>query len=303
MSNGMNSRFIPSEEIDERQVVQWRFGAVDHMGGLKSLPSLAGLPDIQGAPAASSAQAAHGGAGMARAPASSSGFHSLSLPGRSDAPRLEADSMVLDVEADTPGAPASTAPAVDEEQLHALLEQARAEGHAEGLEQGRQEARQQWQQHMDDYVSGTGRETAQRVDALLSGLDAGFKQLQTDAAQELLNLACDIARQVVRQELRSQPQALLPVVREALDMLAADGRAATVRLNPADFAVLDEALRAEHGAQSKVQWISDASVAQGDVRVESGGAQVDAGMDKRWRRAVAALGLVSTWYDGERDAG
>ena len=43
--------------------------------------------------------------------------------------------------------------------------------------------------------------------------------------------------------------------------------------------------------------------AQGDVRVESGGAQVDAGMDKRWRRAVAALGLVSTWYAGERDAG
>ena len=235
MSSGMNSRFIPSEEIDERQVVQWRFGAVDHMGGLQSLP---GLPNIQGAP---DAHAAPGGAGMARTPASSSGFHSLSLPGRSDAPRLDADSMVLDVDADTPGTAAST-PAVDEERLHELLEQARAEGHAEGLEQGRQEARQQWQQHMDDYVSGTGRETAQRVDALLSGLDAGFKQLQADAAQELLNLACDIARQVVRQELRSQPQALLPVVREALDMLASDGRAATVRLNPADFAVLDLSL-------------------------------------------------------------
>src|SRR5260221_8935887 len=54
---------------------------------------------------------------------------------------------------------ASTAPAVDEEQLHALLEQARAEGHAEGLEQGRREAQQQWQQHMDDYVSGTDRKS------------------------------------------------------------------------------------------------------------------------------------------------
>lgn len=133
MSSGMNSRFIPSEEIDERQVVQWRFGAVDHMGGLQSLP---GLPNIQGAP---DAHAAPGGAGMARTPASSSGFHSLSLPGRSDAPRLDADSMVLDVDADTPGTAAST-PAVDEERLHELLEQARAEGHAEGLEQGRQEA-------------------------------------------------------------------------------------------------------------------------------------------------------------------
>src|SRR5256885_438292 len=120
MSKGMTSRFIPSEEIEERGVVQWRFGAVAHRGGLKSLPSLAGLPDTQGAPAASGAQAAHGGAGMARAPASASGFHSLSLPGRSDAPRLEADSMVLDVEADTPGAPASTAPARSEEHTSEL---------------------------------------------------------------------------------------------------------------------------------------------------------------------------------------
>ena len=236
-----------------------------------------------------------------RAPASSSGFHSLSLPGRSDAPRLDADSMVLDVDADTPGTAASTPPwtrsgCMNCWSRHAPKAMPRAWSKA---------ARKPGSSGSSTWMtmSPARAETAQRVDALLSGLDAGFKQLQADAAQELLNLACDIARQVVRQELRSQPQALLPVVREALDMLASDGRAATVRLNPADFAVLDEALRAEHGAQSKVQWISDAGVAQGDVRVESGGAQVDAGMDKRWRRAVAALGLVSTWYDGERDAG
>lgn len=285
MSSGMGSRFIPSEEIDERQVVQWRFGAVDNLGALQGLPGPSGAPGKPGKPA------------------SSSGFHSLSLPGRFDAPRLEADSLVLDVDADPAAASGAATPELDEDRLHELLEQARAEGHAQGLEQGRQEAQQQWQQHMDDYVSGAGREAAQRIETLLSGLDAGFRQLQSDTAQELLELACDIARQVVRQELRSQPQALLPVVREALDMLAADARAATVRLNPADFSALDEALRAEHGARTQVQWVSDASVAQGDVRVDAGGAQVDGGLDKRWRRAVAALGLVSTWYDGGRDAG
>ncbi len=282
MSNAMGSRFIPAEEIDERQVVQWRFGAMDELGG--SLPS---LPGVAPAPAAEAAQG---------------GFRSLSLPSHFDAQQRMADPMVLDAEAE-PAATQPAAPAFDEARLQELLEQARAEGHAQGLQEGRQQAQQQWQQHLDDYVNGAGRETAQRVDALLAGLDASLRQLQSDMAQELLNLACDIARQVVRQELRSQPQALLPVVREALDMLAADGRAATVRLNPADFAVLDEALRAEQGAHSKVQWVGDAGVAQGDVRVDAAGAQVDAGLDKRWRRAVAALGLVSTWYDGERDAG
>lgn len=281
MSNGGNSRFIPSEEIDERKVVQWRFGEMDGLGSLPSLPGISGTPSTL---------------------QPTGEFHNLSQSNRFPVPQLQADPMVLEAEP----APAETAPSApqwDEAQLHELLEQARAEGHAQGLQEGQQQAQQQWQQHLDDYVSGAGRETAQRVDALLSRLDDSLQQLQSDMAQQLLDLACDIARQVVRQELRSQPQALLPVVREALDMLAAEGRAATVRLNPADFAVLDEALRAEQGAHSKVQWIGDASVAQGDVRVDSGGAQVDAGLDKRWRRAVAALGLVSTWYDGERHAG
>lgn len=270
MSNGMQSRFIPSEEIDERQVVQWRFGAVDGPG---SAPSA-----------------------LAREPAA---FHSLALPGRFDAAPLQAEPVAHDAVAQAADLP--PAPSWDEAELQSMLDQARAEGHAQGLETGRSEAQQQWQQHMDDYVSGAGRDVVQRADGLLARLDDSLKQLQSDTAEQLLNLACDIARQVVRQELRSQPQALLPVVREALDMLVADGRAVTVRLNPADFAVLDEALRAEHGAQGRVQWISDPAIAQSDVRVDSGGTQVDAGMEKRWRRAVAALGLVSTWYDGERD--
>ncbi|GGH57160.1 hypothetical protein GCM10010975_16530 [Comamonas phosphati] len=203
-----------------------------------------------------------------------------------------------EVVAGTPEEPEIVAPAWDEAQVEQMLLQARAEGHAQGLEQGRAQAGQEWQQRMDDYVAGAGRDGVRRVDAVLEGLDAGFKQLQASMAQDLLQLACDIARQVVRQELRSQPQALLPVVREALDMLVTEGRPATIRLNPADFEALDEALRTEYGAHSRIQWQADAGVAAGGVKVESGGAEVDAGLDKRWRRAVAALGLVSTWYDG-----
>ena len=176
------------------------------------------------------------------------------------------------------------APARDEAQLEQMLQQARAEGHAQGLEQGLAQARQEWQQRMDDYVAGAGRSHAQRVDAVIEGLDASFRQLQAGMAQEL----------------RSQPQALLPVVREALDMLVTEGRPATIRLNPADYEALDEALRSEYGAHSRIQWLADAGLSAGDVKVESGGAEVDAGLDKRWRRAVAALGLVSTWYGADK---
>ena len=265
-----HSRFIPQEEIDDSTVVQWRFGAVDAQSGGVFAP----------------AQPA------AFIPAGTEHFNGFSP---SIAHQLQPPPEAQAVEPVEPAAPA-----FDEEQLQQMLDQARAEGHAQGLAEGRTQTQQQWQQRLDDHINGAGRESVQRVDGVLQGLEDNFKQLQSGMAQELLNLACDIARQVVRQELRSQPQALLPVIREALDMLVEESRPVTVRLNPADFELLDEALRAEHGAHSRIQWQGDASIAPGDVKVESGGAEIDGGLDKRWRRAVAALGLVSTWYDGDK---
>ena len=265
-----HSRFIPQEEIDDSTVVQWRFGAVDAQDRSVFAPAQ---------------QAAFIPAGIEH-------FNGFS-PSITHQPQAQPEVQVVE-----PVEPA--VPAFDEEQLQQMLEQARAEGHAQGLAEGRTQTQQQWQQHLDDHINGAGRESAQRVDGVLQGLEDNFKQLQSGMAQELLNLACDIARQVVRQELRSQPQALLPVIREALDMLVDESRPVTVRLNPADFELLDEALRAEHGTHSRIQWLGDASIAPGDVKVESGGAEIDGGLDKRWRRAVAALGLVSTWYDGDK---
>lgn len=274
MSNGQplrtHSRFIPQEEIDDSTVVQWRFGAVNSHGSGVFAP----------------AQPA------AFIPAGSEQFNGFS-PSLVHQPAPQHE--VVDESSQEP-----EAPAFDEAQLQQMLEQARAEGHAQGLAEGRSQTQQQWQQRLDDHINGTGRESVQRVDQVLQSLDENFKQMQSGMAQELLNLACDIARQVVRQELRSQPQALLPVIREALDMLVDESRPVTVRLNPADFEVLDQPLRDEHGAHSRIQWVGDAAIAAGDVKVESGGAEIDGGLDKRWRRAVAALGLVSTWYDGDK---
>lgn len=114
----------------------------------------------------------------------------------------------------------------------AELQQAREEAFAQGEAQGHAQATLEWQQRMDDYVAGQGQEAAQRLDALVRTLNASLGDLQQNMAQGVLELACEIARQVVRQELRSNPQALKPVVQEALGMLVTDGRPATVRLSP-----------------------------------------------------------------------
>ena len=269
------ARFIPSEEIDAQAVRHWQFGDVQHAAPgapASALPELAVLTDLLPPPAPQSMGSAAAGA--------------------------EADVVDEDASAQ-----------LREDEVQALLEQARQEahaagyqeglqtGHGQGLEEGTQQAGAEWQHRFDDYQAQQGRQAAEQLQGLLQAAQQGVHGIQQRMAPDVLQLACDIARQVVRQELRSNPQALLPVVREALDMMSAETKPATVRLNPQDWERLQEPLKAAH-PQPKIEWLADASVKAGDCLVESAGAQVDGGLERRWQRAVAALGLVSTWYEG-----
>lgn len=192
---------------------------------------------------------------------------------------------------------------VDEAALQAqqeLLQQASDDAYAEGFAQGQAQTALEWQRRMDDYIAQQGQEAAQRLQGVLQTLDASLIDMQQQMAQQLLELACDIARQVVRQELSVNPNALQPVVREAVGMLVTEGRPATVRLNPLDMEAVAQPLREELDGPG-VQWIADSNVPAGGCLVESAGTVVDGSLDKRWQRAIAALGLQSPWDEGEGD--
>lgn len=262
------TRFIPSEEIDHQSVRQWDFG------GLRSAAhkGFAVMPEMTADPAL--------------------------LPQPAPEPQATPESVEEAVplaELEEQSVPA--APSVSEEELFEQLEQARQEAYQQGLEQGLQQAAQDWQARMADYQNNMGRETAQRLNEVLHAVQTDVQGLQQQIAPDLLQLATDIARQVVRQELRCNPQALQPVVAEALDMLGAETKPTVVRLNPEDFQHLEAHLRAAL-PNPKVEWLSDPSVAAGGCTVESQGAKIDGSLERRWQRAVAALGLVSTWYEG-----
>ena len=187
---------------------------------------------------------------------------------------------------------------VDEAAQQALIQQACDDAYAEGFAQGQAQTALEWQQRMDAYIAQQGREMAQRLQGVVQTLDANLIDMQQDMAQQLLELACDIARQVVRQELSVNPSALQPVVREAVGMLVTEGRPALVRLHPDDMEAMAQTLREEMDSPG-VQWMADASVPPRGCLVESAGTVVDGSLDKRWQRAIAALGLQSPWEDEE----
>ena len=270
------TRFIPSEEIDSQRVRQWDFGSVrrNRQQGFAAMPEMTLNAALV-------------------APAEDEVVEEVAPEEVLDSSEPAALDVIEEIQ--------PAAPTFSEEELAQRIndaaQAAREQGYQQGLEQGMQKAAQEWQARMSDYQNNLGRETALRLNEVLNTAQTAVQGLSQQMAPDLLQLATDVARQVVRQELRCNPQALQPVVAEALDMLGAETKPALVRLNPEDFKHFETHLRTAL-PNPKVEWLADPSVAEGGCLVESQGAQVDGSLERRWQRAVAALGLVSTWYEG-----
>jgi flagellar assembly protein FliH len=179
-----------------------------------------------------------------------------------------------------------------------LLEQTREIARQQGLDEGYARAAVEVKRQMDDFYERQAHTTAERLALCAQAFEARWEAAEQALAQGVLELSCSLARQVVRRELAIDPKALEPVIREALGLLASDARAVTVRLSPADFGLLESALRESFAGES-LQFRPDAAVAPGGCMVESGGMTVDGTLEKRWSRTVATLGLSAAWSEEE----
>ena len=170
------------------------------------------------------------------------------------------------------------------------------EGYAQGFAQGHAHATLQAEQQVRDFTTNQGAEAARNFAQLLERAEQQLSQSQQVMAQGVLELACELALQVLRHEMSVNPNVLQPVIREALGLLALDSKNAVVRLNPLDLEVLQDTLQTEFAALS-LTLIADPSVEPGGCLIASAGSVVDGSLDTRWRRAVANLGLTVPWEE------
>ncbi len=167
------------------------------------------------------------------------------------------------------------------EQLH---ESARQQGYAAGQEAG--------------YAAGhaAGQEQtrleAQRLNQLISQFNQALHDIDRQIAEDMLALSLEVARQIIRQNLRAQPGLILDTLRQALTQLRHPE--ATITLHPED-AMLARAYLAETAAHTGTKILEDANVTRGGCLVEAAGSQIDATLETRWRRTLESLGQSSEW--------
>lgn len=171
-------------------------------------------------------------------------------------------------------------------ELEDIHQQSRNEGylagHAEGFQAG----------HAEGLQFATEQTT--KLIALVDSLESSLRSADQDLAQEVLNLALEVARQMLHQALAVKPELILGVIHEAINTLPHFNQSAHLVLSPADA----ELVRAQIGEQlAHLGWKinEDTRMERGSCRVDTAQSQIDAGLETRWRRIVSSLGSDSTW--------
>ncbi len=165
-------------------------------------------------------------------------------------------------------------------ELQRIRDEARESGYAAGLKEGRAQVQAEIKRLM---------QAADLAESLIANESEQF-------AAEMLDLALELARQMVRTELKVRRESLLAVVREALDCLPHGASGARLAMNPADV----ELVRGHVGEELKagaIRMVEDHRIEPGGCRIVSPACEVDATLATRWKRLVATLGADHNWLD------
>jgi flagellar assembly protein FliH len=161
-------------------------------------------------------------------------------------------------------------------QLEAIQKQAYEEGFALGRNEGLAAAR------------GQSQALAQRLQQLLTALARPFDELDQRVEQELAALAMQVARLLVRRELKTDPGHVVGAVREALAALPVASRGVRVLLHPEDAALVRDLLTLNE-AEQPWKIAEDPMVVRGGCKVLSDTSQIDASVETRLSAIIAAV--------------
>lgn len=178
------------------------------------------------------------------------------------------------------------------EELEQIREEARQsgydEGHAEGHAAGHAEATEAGELATS--------EALQHVRALADSFGNALRDADQLISNEVLDLALQLAKGMLKNALRIKPELVLPIVRDAIEYLPVLQQPALLQLHPDDAAMVRAAIGEE---LDKGGWrvVEDAHIGRGGCKVDTASNQIDATAVARWQRLTHALGKDVDWLD------
>jgi len=186
------------------------------------------------------------------------------------------------------------APVITVEEIATLQRQAFEEAEQQGRDNGYQEGRQKG--HDEGYKTGydTGyeegmakvKQDGRQIQQLLGLLSEPLKELDEQIEQELVTLAMQVARHLVRREIKAEPGQVLAVVREAIAALPSSSRKVYFYLHPDDAELVRSAFSIDK-ASASWEITEDPTLTRGGCRVNTDVSRIDATVEKRLAEVIA----------------
>ncbi|WP_028886505.1 flagellar assembly protein FliH [Teredinibacter turnerae] len=172
------------------------------------------------------------------------------------------------------------------EELKAIADQAQQEGYAdgfkEGMEKGLHQGEEAGRKHGEERAYAETRakmdDEKARLQSIADRLFEPTQQQDEQLESLVVDMAVNLARRLLVNELNSQPEKITSVVKRALTELPVGAKNITVELSPADMALLDE-----HLPESKRNWraTENAELHQGGCIVKTAESLIDYSVDQR----------------------
>jgi len=163
-----------------------------------------------------------------------------------------------------------------------VRKEAYAKGMQEGFAVGMAKARE------------ASREDKQKFLNLMAAFSEALVKSDEQIADDVLSLALDIAKSMLKVKLNIDPATILPVVMDAIHYLPYVQKPARILVHHEDAQILREYLADEISSQHwQIQ--EDSSVERGGCLVETGANQIDATNEVRWKRISEALAQNNHW--------
>jgi len=166
--------------------------------------------------------------------------------------------------------------------LESVRKEAYTKGMQEGFTVGMAKAK--------EYIEKERMEFAALANAFEGALEKADQQIEDD----VLALALDVAKLMLKTKIEADPEVVLPVVRDAIHYLPHVQKPSIILVHPEDARILRDQLGEELSEQSwQIQ--EDNQIERGGCLVETGENQIDATNEMRWKRISEALAQSNDW--------
>lgn len=181
-----------------------------------------------------------------------------------------------------PEAPAEDPAAVIQAQLHAARQDGYRDGYRDGLVA------------LESFKQSFAQQIAGQFGLVLTNFDHELGALEQQIASSVARIATQLARQVVRSELKTQPALVVQVAIDAVNAVLMSARQITVYVHPDDQPLVAQGA-GEVLAARGARLVGQATIERGGVLIESDAGTIDARIGARWSQAVQALGTGVDW--------